>query len=147
MRIANTKQTVTDMLDSENKQSGYRCLTVVFAGYEEPLTVNNFDSTGQFEFTNQSVNGWIALIKKRLFANPSVEDIFVTIEKSDVDVWVVIAERDLSVLGQLVEKEEQIIETLVSGENPALLIDFHVIYRCGRNIEDLVSNRAIQLPK
>lgn len=147
MRIANTKQIETDILDSVNKQSGYRCLTAVFTEYEEPLTVSNVDSTGLFDFTNQSVNGWISLIKKTLFANPSVEDIFVSIEESDVDIWVVIAKRDLSVLSQLVEKEEQVIEMLVSGENPALLIDFHVIYRCGRNIEELVSNRAIRLPR
>ena len=147
MRIANTKQIDTDILDSVKKQSGYRYLTAVIIEYEEQLTVSNVDNTGLFDLTNQSVNGWISLIKKRLFDNPSVEDIFVSIEKSDVDVWVVIAERDLSVLSLLVEEEEQIIEKLVSGENPALLIDFHVIYRCGRNIEDLVSNRAIQLPK
>ena len=147
MRITNTKQIETNILDSVNKQSDYRCLTAVFTEYEEPLTVSKVDSTGLFDFTNQNVNGWISLIKKTLFANPSVEDIFVSIEESDVDMWVVIAKRDLSVLSQLVEKEGHIIEILVSGENPALLIDFHVIYRCGRNIEDLVSNRAIRLPK
>ncbi len=146
MRIDNTIQIDTDILDSVKKQSGYKCLTAVVAGYEKPLTVNN-NSTALFDLITQSVNGWISLIKKRLFDNPSVEDIFVSIEGSDVDVWVVIPKRDLSVLSQLVEKEEQIIEILVSGKNPALLIDFHVIYRCGRNIEDLVSNRAIRLPK
>ena len=139
MRIANTKQIETNILDSVNKQSGYRCLIAVYTEYEEPLTASNVDNTG--------VNGWISLIKKTLFANPSVEDIFVSIEDSDVDVWVVIAKRDLSVLSQLVEKEEQVIEMLVSGENPALMIDFHVIYRCGRNIKELVSNRAIRLPR
>jgi len=147
MRITNTKQIETNILDSVNKQSGYRCLTAVFTEYEEQLTESKVDSTGLVDFTDQNVNGWIALIKKRLFGNPSVEDIFVSIEGSDVDVWVVIPKRDLSVLSQIVEEEEQIIEMLVSGENPALLIDFHVIYRCGRNIEDLVSNRAIRLPK
>ena len=147
MRVANTKGIGTDILDSVNKQSGYRYLISVLTEYEKPLTESKVDSTGLFDLTTQSVNGWIALIRKRLFGNPSVEDIFVSIEGSDVDVWVIIPKRDLSLLSQIVEKEEQIIETLVSGENPALLIDFHVIYRCGRNIEDLVSNRAIQLPK
>ncbi len=146
MRIDNTIQIDTDILDSVKKQSDYERLTAVVSGYENPLTVDN-NNTVLFDLITPSVNDWISLIKKRLFDNPSVEDIFVSIEKSDVDVWVVIAERDLSVLSLLVEKEDQIIEKLVSGENPALLIDFHVIYRCGRNIEDLVSNRAIQLPK
>ena len=116
MRVANTEQIEINIIDSVIKQSGYICLPTVYTEYEEPLTASKVDNT--------SVNGWISLIKKNLFANPSVDDIFVSIEGSEVDVWVVIAKRDLSVLSQLVEKEEQVIEILVSGENPALLIDY-----------------------
>ena len=82
-----------------------------------------------------------------LYAIPLVEDIFVSIEGSDVDVWVVIPERDLAILHQITEKEIELYKTLVSGESPPFLIDFHIIYRCGRNVEELAPTRAIRLPR
>jgi len=105
------------------------------------------DYKREFDSSSQDVNGWLSLIKEELYSNPSVEDIFVSIEDSDVDVWVVIPERDLAILEQIVEKEAELFNTLVSGENPPFLIDFHIIYRCGRNVEDLAPTRAIRLPR
>ena len=126
-----------DILDSSIKQPVPR----------DWVPMISIDNKGEFDSSSQDVNGWLSLIKEALYSIPSVEDIFVGIEDSDVDVWVVIPKRDISVLRQLVENEGQILEMLVSGEHPAFLIDFHIIYRCGRNIEDLVSNRAIRLPR
>ncbi len=73
--------------------------------------------------------------------------LFVSIEDNDVDVWVVIPERDLTILHQIVEREGELFDTLVSGESPPFLIDFHIIYRCGRNLEDLAPTRATRLPR
>ena len=114
---------------------------------EEPLPVNSWYNKRDIDFSDQNVNGWLSLLREELYSNPSVEDIFVSIEDSDVDVWVVIPQRDLAALDQLADIEWGLLEMLVSGEYPAFLIDFHVIYRCGRNIEELVSNRAIRLPR
>lgn len=105
------------------------------------------DYKREFDSSSQDVNGWLSLIKEELYSNPSVEDIFVSIEDSDVDVWVVIPERDLAILHQIVEAEAELFDTLVSGENLPFLIDFHIIYRCGRNVEDLAPTRAIRLPR
>ncbi len=100
-----------------------------------------------FDFSNQCVDGWIALIRKELYANPSVEDIFYSIEDNNVDVWVVIPERNLNVLHQIAEREWELTKILVSGENRPFLVDFHIIYRYGRNVEDLKPTRAIRLPR
>ena len=112
---------------------------------EEPLPVNSWYNKTDIDSSNQDVNGWLSLIKEKLYTNPSVEDIFVDIEDNDVDVWVVIPEHDLATLHQIVEAEGELFDTLVSGESPPFLIEFHVIYRCGRNVEDLAPTRAIRL--
>ncbi len=137
-----------DLLDSASKQSIPRdWLPIAFEGHEEPLPIRSVDNRRGFDSSDQYVDGWIALIREELYANPAVEDIFVTIEGNDVDVWVVIPERDLVTLKQIVEKEGTLLNTLVSGKSPPFLIDFHAIYRCGRNVEELAPTEAIRLPK
>ncbi len=141
-----TVNTMVDVLNSAIKKSAPRDWLPVMAG-EELSPIISTDSEIDFDFSNQLVNGWLSLIREALYSNPSVEDIFVSIEGSDVDVWVVIPERDLAILHEIVEREGELFETLVSGENRPFLIDFHVIYRCGRNVEDVAPTRAIRLPR
>lgn len=137
-----------DLLNSTIKQSIPRdWLPTIFMAYEEPLPIVSVVNERGFDSSNQCVDGWIALIREKLYSNPSVEDIFVSIEDSDVDVWAVIPERDIVILDQLADIEWELLERLVSGEHPVLLIDFHIIYRCGRNTEDLAPTRAIRLPR
>ena len=145
--------TMIDVLNSAIKKSAPRDWLPVMT-CEELLPIistdSKTDSTGSkidFDFSNQLVNGWLSLIGKELYSNPSVEDIFVSIEDSHVDVWVVIPERNLAILHQIVEREGVLFKTFVSGENRPFLIDFHVIYRCGRNVDDLAPTRAIRLPR
>jgi len=137
-----------DILISTVKQSIPRdWLPIIFTAYEEPLPLKGVDSKRGFDSSNQYVDGWISRIREELYSNSSVEDIFVSIEDTDVDVWVVIPERDLAVLDQLADIEWELLEMLVCGEHPPFLIDFHVIYRCGRNVEQLAPTRAIRLPR
>jgi hypothetical protein len=137
-----------DLVNSAIKQSVSKdWLPIILTAYEELLPMISVDSKRDFDSSNQCVDGWIALIKEELYANPSVEDIFIDIEDNEVDVWVVIPERDLSILHQIVETEGKLFDTLASGENPPFLIEFHVIYRCGRNVEELAPTRAIRLPR
>jgi len=137
-----------DLFNSIIKQSTPRdWLPTIFRAPEEILPVISVVNKRGFDSSDQRVDGWIALIREELYANPSVEDIFVSIEDNNVDVWVVIPKRDISVLRQLVEDEGRIVEMLVSGEHPPFLIDFHIIYRSGRNLEELAPTRAIRLPK
>lgn len=134
---------VEDVCDNLTKQCIARdWLPAVFG---EPLPTINVDNKRGFDSSDQYVNGWIARIKEELYSIPSVEDIYVGIEDTDVDVWVVIPERDIAALDQLADIEWKLLEILVSGKHPAFLIDFHIIYRCGRNIEDLAPTRAIRL--
>lgn len=132
MTIANTRDTLQQPTFKVDKE------------LPSPMSADN---TIGFDASDQCVDGWIALIREELYANPSVEDIFVSIEGSDVDVWVVIPERDLAALDQLADIEWKLLEMFVSGEHPVFLIDFHVIYRCGRNIGDLVPTMAVRLPR
>lgn len=137
-----------DIFNSSVKQSMLKdWLPTIFRAYEEPLPVESVDNKRGFDSSNQGANGWISYIRQELYSDPSVEDIFVSIEDNSVDVWVVIPERDISVLRQLVEIEGQILEMLVSGEHPAFLFDFHIIYRCGRNIDELAPTKSIRLPR
>jgi len=137
MVIANTNIEV-DIINSVAKPATKDWLPIIFAEYEEPLLVISADN---------AVNGWLSLIREELYSISSVEDIIVSIEDNDVDVWVVIPERDLTILHQIVEREWELLKTLVSGENPPFLIDFHIIYRCSRNVEELAPTEAIRLPK
>ncbi len=136
--------TMGDVLSSVIKKSAPRDWQPVMV-CEELLPIKSTDSEINFDFSNQLVNGWLSLIKEELYSNSSVEDIFVSIEGNDVDVWVVIPERDLAILHQIVETEGKLFQALVSTESPTFLIDFHIIYRCGRNIEDLAPTKAIRL--
>lgn len=137
-----------DVLDSVTKQSTAKNWpSVISMECEKPPPVTSVDSESGFESSNQDVNGWLSLIRDGLYSIPSVEDIFISIEGSDVDVWVVIPERDLAILHQITEKEIDLFKTLVSGESPPFLIDSHIIYRCGRNLEDLAPTRAFRLPR
>ena len=132
MTIANTRDTV--------QQSTFKI-------YEELRPPVSADNTMGSDFSNQCVDGWLSLIREALYSIPLVEDIFVTIEDSDVDVWVVIPERDVAALDHLADIEWKLLEIFVSGEHPVFLVDFHIIYRCGRDVEDLAPTRAIRLPR
>jgi len=144
MAVVDTKDTG---LDIEILNSGVKEHTskdwspTILMRYEEPLQMEGFDSS------DQSVNGWISLIKEEIYSIPLVEDIFIGIEDTDVDVWVVIPHRDIAVLNQIVEREWELLKVLVSGENPPFLVDFHIIYRGGRSIEDLAPTMTFRLPR
>jgi len=137
-----------DILNSAIKQPVPKdWVAMISLAHEESLSLINIDNKMEFDSSSQDVNGWLSLIKEELYSNPSVEDIFVSIEDSNVDVWVVIPERDLTILHQIVEREWELLKAFVSGEHSPFLIDFHIIYRCGRNVEDLAPTRAIRLPR
>jgi len=138
--------TMVDVLNSAIKKSAPREWLPVMA-CEELSPIISTDSRIGFDFSDQTINGWLSLVKEQLYANPSIEDIFVSIEGSEVDVWVVIPEHDLAILHQIVETEGKLFETFFSGENPPFLVDFHIIYRCGCNIQELTPTRAIRLPR
>jgi len=148
MTIAYPREIEADRLDSITKRSVYKdWWPIVFTAYEEPLPVTGMGNEEGFVFSDQDVNGWLTLIREQLYSIPSVEDIYVSIEDSDVDIWVVIPECDLAILHQIVETEGELFDTLVSGESPPFLIEFHVIYRCSRNVEELAPTKAIRLPR
>jgi len=119
----------------------------LFMWHEELLPAEDVKNREKFELTDQGINGWMSRIRDELYSISMVENIFVTIEDNDINVWVVIPRRDITVLRQIVEKEDELLKVLVSGDNPALFIDFHVIYRCDRDMEKLAPTRAISLPK
>jgi len=148
LKPAMPSTTEVDVLNSAIKQLIPKdWLPIVFTGYGTPLSLESVDNRRGFDSSDQDINGWLSLIREELYSISSVEDIFVSIEDSDVDVWVVIPERDLAILKQIVEKEGALLNTLVSGESPPFLIDFHAIYRCGRNVEELAPTEAIRLPR
>ena len=145
MTIANTVDIEVEIVNSGEQAVARHWPPTILMGYEEPLPKDSVDYEVGFDSSTQSVNGWLSLVREELYSNPSVEDIFISIEDSDVDVWVVIPKRDLAILHQIVETEGKLFQALVSTESPTFLIDFHIIYRCGRNIEELAPTKAIRL--
>jgi len=70
-----------DLLNSAIKQSIPRdWVPMIYIDYIY------IDYKREFDSSSQDVNGWLSLIKEELYSNPSVEDIFVSIEDSNVDV-------------------------------------------------------------
>ena len=137
--------TKADTMDSAIKESAPIHWEPNFVTHEEPSALASVHS--KTDSSNQLVNGWLSLLGDKLYLIRSVEDIFFTIEGNNVDVWVVIPQRDLDVLHQIVESEWELAKILVTGENPPFLVDFHVIYRYDRNVQDLAPTRAIRLPR
>ena len=156
MTLAFTKDAEWDLVKETSTQMDVNSVirppttkdwSTIFMGYEEPLPTKSVGNTVDFDFSDQSVNGWLSLLREELYSNPSVEDIFVSIEDTNVDVWVVIPQRDITVLDQLADIEWKLLGMLVSGKHPPFIMDFHVIYRCDRDVEDLVPAIAIRLPR
>lgn len=100
--------------------------------------------------SHQGNDGWLALIKQCVYVNhPRVEDVYVSIgDEGLVDYWIVIPTRDVALVRRLIEDQQQnIIRLFARTPNPPFQLDFHIIYREGREVSDLVPSGAIRIPR
>lgn len=97
-------------------------------------------------YSNQSADGLIRYVRDEIYSIQSIESLYIDIKEGNIDIWVVIPKRDIAVVRQIAEGKGRIIRLFASSEHPPFTLDFHVIYRDGRNEEDLLTKQAIRVP-
>jgi len=112
---------------------------------EESVVVRNENRS--MDASDQQVDGWLSQIREVFYSEPMVESVFVGIQESEVDVWIVIPNRDINVVRHIAERQNLIMTAFSHVEHPVFFIDFHVVYRAGRNEEQLIPQRTIRLPR
>jgi hypothetical protein len=73
------------------------------------------------------------MVKDELFAIPEVERVFVSSSQSVLDVTVIVPDNNPAVLDKVVSVEANLIDAF-----PWLDVDFDIIFRCGRSLNDVV---------
>lgn len=93
--------------------------------------------------------GLMATIRGEVYKHTDVESVYMSINTEPlVDYWIVIEHRDIALVRTLVEDQQRNIINLFTGtENPPIQIDFHIIYREGREVSELVPTNAFLIPK
>ena len=91
---------------------------------------------------------WLSKIRTEVYKHKEVEALYVSIgEEGLVDYWIVIPQRDITLVRTLVECQQKDIVALFVREHGApFQLDFHIIYREGREVENLVPSDAIEIP-
>jgi hypothetical protein len=74
------------------------------------------------------------MVKDELFCIPEVERVFVNSDQSRFDVTVILPDSNPDVLDKVVSVEASVIKAF-----PWLEVDFDIIFRCGRTLNDVVS--------
>jgi len=97
-------------------------------------------------YSDQSADGLIRYVRDELYSVQSIESIYVDIKEDNIDIWVVIPKRDIAVVRQIAESKGRILRLFASAEHPPFTLDFYVVYRDGRNEEDLLPKQAIRVP-
>ena len=113
------------------------------------LTLSTDYSTGQFEIHDSQSHSWLSRISETVYANPAVESLFVSRGEEAVrDYWVVIPERDIALVRELIsDQQEKVLSLFAQAENAPFQLDFHIVYRNGRDVKDLIPSEAISVPK
>lgn len=119
--------------------------------YQAYTTITEFRPEGEElerSMSSQESDGWLSKIKQEVYVDPSVEDVFVSIgDDFLVDYWIVIPRRDPASIRSIIARQHEHIINLFSTEHPPFKVDFHICYREGREVRDLVPDAAIHLPK
>lgn len=138
-----------DSLDSYRGKTALSCQSINLADVPvKPAVIQTPSRSDRSTVvSDQQKDGWISYIQEVIYSISDVENIYVEIAGNEVDVWVIIPKRDIAVVRQIVESEGEIVRTFASVEDPAFLLDFHVVYRNGRDESLFVPELAIRLPK
>lgn len=92
----------------------------------------------------------MATIREVVYKHRGVTAAYMSISTEPlVDYWIVIEHRDIALVRTLIEdQQENIIDLFAGTENPPIQqIDFHIIYREGREVSELVPSNAFPIPK
>ena len=106
-------------------------------------------SSEPLKVSDSRTNSWLHRISETVYANPAVEALFVSKGEEAVrDYWVVIPERDIALVRQLIsDQQEKVLCLFVQTANAPFQLDFHIVYRNGRDIKELIPSTAISVTK
>lgn len=118
---------------------------VLDAGTQQIFSVEDQERT----VLDSNDGGLMATIREHVYEHPGVESVYMSISTEPmVDYWIFIEHRDIALVRTLVEDQHKNIIGLFTGtENPPIQIDFHIIYREGREVSELVPSNAFLIPK
>ena len=112
------------------------------------LTVSTDYPPGQSDTSDSLANSWLSRIRKTVYANPAVEALFVSKGEEAVrDYWVVIPKRDIALVRKLISDQQEKVLSLFAQTDAPFQLDFHIVYRNGRDVKELIPSEAISLPK
>lgn len=99
--------------------------------------------------SDSQTDSWLHRISESVYANPAVEALFVSKGEEAVrDYWVVIPERDIALVRKLInDQKEKVLSLFAQTENVPFQLDFHIVYRNGRDIKELIPSKAISVRK
>ena len=98
----------------------------------------------EFEEINDDCTSYLG---QNLYAISRVETVFISLETEYIDVWIVIPKRDVQIMEQIFEVDKEIVGKFSLTKRSPLFFDFHVVYRDGSDEKELVSDKAVLLPK
>lgn len=132
--------------------------TLLFSAGANSASVAYSQAADEFESSNSDViiatsedSWWLNKIRAELYKNQAVEGIYLTLEGSGkdliVDYWIVIPHRDIDLVRELIRSQrENVIGSFSQIGDPPFQLDFHICYREGRDVLDLLPDRAIKVP-
>lgn len=98
--------------------------------------------------SDSQTSSWLNRISQIVYANSSVEALFVSKGEEAVrDYWIIIPERDIALVRELVRDQEKVLSLFAQAENAPFQLDFHIVYRNGRELKELLPSKAISVPK
>ncbi|PKB60903.1 MAG: hypothetical protein BZY79_06675 [SAR202 cluster bacterium Casp-Chloro-G4] len=102
----------------------------------------------EIEIIDSQSQSWISMISETVYANPAVEALFVSRGEEAVrDYWVVIPERDIALVRELISEQQNKVLRLFAHTDAPFQLDFHIVYRNERDINELIPSEAISIPK
>ena len=88
------------------------------------------------------INSWLAVAGARITGDVEA-DVAVTFDDQNVNLWIVIPERDLALARKIIGECHSLLQWFDGG--PEYSIDFHIIYRQGRDLADVLPSHHILL--
>lgn len=99
-----------------------------------PYTI---DETLQIDQVDSLTNRLENFVAEKIFTIPEVEYVFLSLENDSINIWTVINKLDREVRKKIYDVEYDILDILKGFQ-----LDFHVICRNDRNIEELYTSNA-----
>lgn len=126
----------------------YSASAVASSWYDQPTVERSSTPLISRDISNSQDAGWLAKIRQETYKNPKVESFYITIDDEALfDYWIVIPHRDIELVRELIkDQQKHVIDLFAGTDHPPFQLDFHIVYREGRDARDLVPDKAIEIP-